>query len=315
MATSRFAGRVRQHLAVPLLNSAMHTLKTACFIAVLLAVSVAFLTQSSAQSADWQKVIWREPQVRYLLADMTGSGKTDLYRKYAAEERDPDSREAIRLWDAGVRVANMADFERKWVTNKFGKDGRVFRVVQRGTDRTITGNEVVLSNDGALPQAPMRLALLDLTLGATPANLEKRTGKDAAVAEALRRFNAGCRVMNAYLFERRQPDGAVELVFKSSHLPADPLLIRLNSDVAYPEVNVRYFLADMCLGGSRDFYYRVSEEAHEMGCREAVARFDGGVKIINLDRFERKQVDGKTLITRRGSDERISGNDVKLSSD
>ena len=64
----------------------------------------------SAQSADWTEVIWREPQVRYLLADMTGSGKTDLYRKYAAEEKDPDSREAIRLWDAGVRVINMADF-------------------------------------------------------------------------------------------------------------------------------------------------------------------------------------------------------------
>ncbi len=40
-------------------------------------------TGSRGQSADWQNVIWREPQVRYLLADMTGSGKTDLYRKYA----------------------------------------------------------------------------------------------------------------------------------------------------------------------------------------------------------------------------------------
>lgn len=58
-----------------------------------------------AQSADWQNVIWREPQVRYLLADLSlNGGKTDLYRKYATEERDPDSREAIRLWDAGVRV-------------------------------------------------------------------------------------------------------------------------------------------------------------------------------------------------------------------
>ena len=58
-----------------------------------------------AQSADWQSVVWREPQVRYLLADLSlNGGKTDLYRKYATEERDPDSREAIRLWDAGVRV-------------------------------------------------------------------------------------------------------------------------------------------------------------------------------------------------------------------
>ena len=71
----------------------------------------------------------------------------------------------------------------------------------------------------------------------------------------------------------------------------------------------------LMLGGSRDFYHRAAESAHEMGCREAVARFDAGVKITNLDQRERKQVDGKTLITRKGSNERISGNEVKLSTD
>ena len=157
-------------------------------IILLLVCSSAFSTPASAQSADWQNVIWREPQVRYLLADMTGSGKTDLYRKYAKEGRDPDSREAIRLWDSGVRVVNMADFERKWVTNQFGKDGRVFRVVLRGSDRTITGNEVLLSNDGTFQQGPMRLALLDLTLDAGTKPYEAKAKKDPAIAEALRRF-------------------------------------------------------------------------------------------------------------------------------
>jgi predicted sulfurtransferase len=33
------------------------------------------------------------------------------------------------------------------------------------------------------------------------------------------------------------------------------------------------------------------------------------------DQCERKQVDGKVLITRKGSNERIRGNYVKLSSD
>ena len=41
-----------------------------------------------AQAADWQAVVWREPQVRYLLADMTLGGSVDLYRKYATEEKD-----------------------------------------------------------------------------------------------------------------------------------------------------------------------------------------------------------------------------------
>ena len=60
--------------------------------------------RSAAQSADWQEVVWREPQVRYLVADMTLGGNTKLYRDYATTERDPDSREAIRVWDAGVRL-------------------------------------------------------------------------------------------------------------------------------------------------------------------------------------------------------------------
>jgi hypothetical protein len=34
-----------------------------------------------------------------------------------------------------------------------------------------------------------------------------------------------------------------------------------------------------------------------------------------LVQFERKKVDGKTLITRRGSNERISGMEVELSTD
>jgi hypothetical protein len=270
---------------------------------------------AKAQSADWQSVIWREPQVRYLLADMTGGGATALYRDYASKERDPDSTEAIRLWDAGVRVVNIADFERRWVTNRFGKDGRVFRVVFRGTERTITGNEVVLSNDGLYQQAAMRTALLDLTLGAPAETYRRRAGRDAAAAEALHRFGQGCRVVNPRLFERRTWGKSPHFVFKGSGNPVEPALIRLNSDLPYPEVNARYFLADIHLGGSRDFYQRAAESAHEMGCQEAVTRFDAGVKIVNLDAFERKQVDGRTVITRKGSNERISGNDVRLSSD
>ena len=275
-------------------------------IGVLLAPS--FL---QGQAADWQNVIWRDPQVRYLLADMTGGGKTELYRKYATEERDPDSSEAVRLWDAGVRVLNMGDFERKWVTNQFGQNGRVFRVVQRGSDLTITGTEVLLSNDAHFQQATMRLAVLNMTWGASPQDYAAKAGKVAGIAEAVRRFAKGCRASNAHCFER----SGKGFVLKGTRQPLDPFLIKLNSDLAYSEVNVRYFLADMMLGGSRDFYHRTAEAAHEMGCQEAVARFDGGVKITNLDQFERKKVDGKMLITRKGSNERIKGMLVKLSTD
>jgi hypothetical protein len=287
--------------------------KSTVVLATLLAV-VAVGPRASAQSADWTEVIWREPQVRYLLADMTGSGKTDLYRNNATEERDPDSREAIRLWDAGVRVINMGEFERKWVTNQFGKDGRVFRVVQRGSDRTITGNEVLLTSDLGFQDSAIRVALLHFTLGKPLSESEGRK-HDVNTAEAIRRWKAGGRVLNTNWFEMRGAGIERRVYYKGTDRMAEGSHIRLNCDLAYPEVNVRYFLADMMLGGSRDFYHRTAESAHEMGCQEAVARFDGGVKVTNLDQFERKKVDGKIRITRKGSNQRISGNEVKLSSD
>jgi hypothetical protein len=279
-----------------------------------LGIVVALAGAGRSQSADWTEVIWREPQVRYLLADMTLGGDVAMYRKYATVERDPDSREAIRLWDAGARVVNAADFERKWISNEHGKDGKVLRIVQRGTNRTITGSEALLSTDGDFQNSQVRVILAELTLGADSADLNRRFA-EADIAEALRRWKVGARVTNASWFKRAESGEGSRLMFRDGKKPADALFIRLNSDLAYPETNVRYFLADMYLGGSRAFYHRVAESAHEMGCQEAVARFDAGVKVANLDQFERKQVDGKTLITRKGSNERISGMAVKLSSD
>ena len=275
------------------------------------------LSQSSihGQSADWQKSIWREPQVRYILADLTLGGNASLYRNYATKEKDPDSREAIRLWDAGIRVVNPGDFERRWITNQFSKDGRAMRIVQRGSVRTISGNEVCLSNDGLYSQSAMRLALLDLTLGASPVDYERQAESNSSIAEALRRWSAGCRAINASWFKASGTSKERRLVFAASGLPADGAKVIFNSDYPFPESNVRYFLADMFLGGSRDFYHRVAEEAHEMGCKESVSRYDTGVTITNLDQFERKKIGGVTLITRKGSTERINGMEVKLSTD
>jgi hypothetical protein len=266
-----------------------------------------------AQSADWQTVVWREPQVRYLLADMSLGGNVAMYRVYAKE--DPDSREAMRLWDSGVRVVNTNDVERRWVTNRFAKDGRVMRIVQRGSNRTITGNELVLSNDGTFSQAAMRLVLLDMTLGCPTASYQEQAKSDPAVTEALRRWREGCRAANARWFAASGEPLKRRLSFAATGLPADGSRVVLNSDFAYPEVNARYFLADIYLGGSREFYHGAAEAAHEMGCQEAVARYDAGVKITNLDEFERKKVDGNTLITRKGSHQRISGLELKLSTD
>ncbi len=283
---------------------------------LLSAAPILALHQNLAgQSADWQSVVWREPQVRYVLTDMTLGGNVAMYRDYATREKDPDSREAIRLWDAGARVVNTNEFERRWVTNKFGKEGRVMRIVFRGTTRTISGNEVLLTTDRSFYQDQMRVIIAGLTLGAPLAGFARRTN-DPTVIEALRRWNAGTRALNTNWFELRRPlRGGPMLVFRGSDDLIDGALVRLNADLPYPETNVRYFMADIALGGSIEFYRRAAEEAHEMGCLEAVRRLEEGYRITNLEQFERKKVDGKTLITRKGSNERISGMDVKLSTD
>ena len=43
----------------------MRSLKNPRCFAALLSVGIGFALRLSAQSADWQTVIWREPQVRY----------------------------------------------------------------------------------------------------------------------------------------------------------------------------------------------------------------------------------------------------------
>ena len=268
----------------------------------------------AAQSADWQRVVYREPQVRYLLTDMTLSGRTELYRKYALEEKDPDSREAMRLWDAGVRVVNTNDFERRWITNGVHTTNRYLRVVRRGSNRTIAGQEPVLTSDGDFQQAPMRVVLTDLTLG-RPVSHYEGAKADPNVAEALRRWAAGAWVTNTNDFEIQGQDDQRRLVYRGTGKPIDGAQVRLNSDAAFPETNVRYFLADVSLGGSVAFYRKVAEEAHEMGCLEAVARWDAGVRLTNLDRFERQRINGKVLITRKGNPERISGMEVRLTTD
>jgi len=281
---------------------------TFAFLALL------FAKTAAGQSADWQKVVWREPQVRYLLTDLTLGGNATLYRDYATRETDPDSLEAIRRWDAGSRVVNTNEFERRWLTNKYGKDGRVMRIVLRGTGRTITGNEVLLTSDRTLNQGIVRLTLAALSLGREVVDYEERRGVPD-IAEALRIWRAGGRLLNTNDFELHSGGPNPEVVYRGTLQRADPFQMRLNTDLPYPETNVRYFMADMALGGSIEFYRATAEAAHEMGCLEAVRRVEDGYRIVNLDKFERKQVAGRTVITRQGSPERISGMQVMLSSD
>ena len=99
-----------------------------------------FLSSVRAQSADWQSVVWREPQLRYHLADMTLGGSVKLCRDYVTTERDPDSREAIRLWDEGVTIINLEQFERR------KEEGKTL-FTRKGSNERISGMAVKLSTN------------------------------------------------------------------------------------------------------------------------------------------------------------------------
>ena len=275
---------------------------------------LAGLACARSQSADWNEGVCHEPQVRYLLAHLALGGEPQQYRGYATVERDPDSREAIRLWDAGTRVVNIDDFELKVLAHPAGKDGKILRVVLRGTERTIHGNEVFLTSDLGWSQGRMRAVLADLTLGA-PLAVYLSQHSDPSVAEALRRWEAGARCINLQRFAASDANGQRRVVYRGTDLSIDGAHVELNSDAAYSEVNVRYFMADIALGGSLEFYRSTAIRAHETACAEAVARLADGYRVVNAGDFERKQLKGKTVITRKGSEKRISGSQVEISSD
>jgi hypothetical protein len=79
---------------------------------------------------------YHESAVRIILADMQLAGIVDAYRA-----RIPDAavREAVRRWDAGVRVANIDGFERKTIAGQW-------RIVHTGTERPIQGAAVDLKD-------------------------------------------------------------------------------------------------------------------------------------------------------------------------
>jgi len=81
-----------------------------------------------------------ESHVRYILADMQLGNVVGGYR---ADVADEETAEALRRWDAGIRVVNIEEFERRVV------DGH-WQIVYADTNNSITGMDVRLTSD--LPQ-------------------------------------------------------------------------------------------------------------------------------------------------------------------
>ena len=76
-----------------------------------------------------------ESRIRYILVDSQLGDVIDYYRNFIS---DPIVEDAIKRWDAGVRVENIWSFERKVVNGSW-------MVVYEGTDQQIDGLDVILT--------------------------------------------------------------------------------------------------------------------------------------------------------------------------
>jgi hypothetical protein len=78
-----------------------------------------------------------ESHVRYILADMQLMNTPDPYR---AKIEDEETAEALRRWDAGIRVVNIDQFERKLVNEQR-------HIVETRSEKPISGAEILLTTD------------------------------------------------------------------------------------------------------------------------------------------------------------------------
>jgi hypothetical protein len=92
---------------------------------------------SSSTLISFTPISTNESHVRHILADMQLGNNIDSYR---AAITDEETAEAVRRWNAGIRVVNTGDFERKIVNGQW-------HIVRLGTRNPALGTDVILTTD------------------------------------------------------------------------------------------------------------------------------------------------------------------------
>ena len=85
-----------------------------------------------------------------------------------------------------------------------------------------------------------------------------------------------------------------------------------DDEVSYSEARVRFILADISLGGPISYYESYTDDDN---CVEAVDRWNSGVRVTNIEDFEKKHVNNSWYIVYTGTETTIDGMDVVLSTD
>lgn len=250
---------------------------------------------------------YRSGWARYILADISLGAPVEFYETFE-KEGDANSSRALRWYRQNVKIENLADFER------IELEKNVVRIVRKDNKHPIDGSELKLTNEKLYNEQKVRYIIADLSLGAELSDyLPQFNNPD--VQEALTRRADRVTVSNVSQFERIKLNGKWIIVIKGSTTPVDAKTIALDTDESYYQEDARYMFADMCLGGSVQFYREILYKWRDPNAGGALQMLDSGCKVTNLSLFERRTYGDKCDIVYKGTTIRITGNDVKLSTD
>lgn len=273
-------------------------MKKLSYLLIILCLPMALVAQKSYRT-NWAK---------YILADICLGADIGFYEKFAKEEGDANSSRAVRWFKQGVLVENLNEFERVEL------EKNVIRIVRKDNKQPINGRELKLTSEKRYNEYQVRLILAQLLLGAELFDFQPQFGTPD-VQEALIRRTDQVTVSNLDQLERIQLNGKWTVVKKGTKIPVDGKMIELDTDADYYQDDARYMFADMCLGGSVDFYRDILYKWRDPNAGGALNMLDEGVKITNLSLFERRTYGEKCDIVYQGTTIRITGKDVKLSTD
>ncbi len=166
-------------------------------------------------------------------------------------------------------------------------------------------------------QARQNVMVADMQLSRNRSYYNRYQASDPLVVEAVQSYDRGNAVINIYQFDVVEiAPGDTEVVYGGTTTVANGDDMVMASDIGgldAQEARIRYMLADMQLGNVADYYRQFAGDA---AIAEAVKRWDAGVRVANIDRFERRivvQAGWKVLYL--GTDDPINGMDVILTSD
>lgn len=283
----------------------------------------------------------QQARQRYITADLQLAGAFDaqkdavainstnpVYQYYSSySSNDVDVNNGLQNFISGDLVINIYQFDRVYLAN----DG--WQVVYGGTEFIVNGDDFVMASDiGGLnnEEARIRYILADIQLGDV-AGYYRQYLDQPAVAEAIRRWDAGVRVANIAQFERKVVAQAgwkvVYIGSDSTVLGSDILLTTDQAPEPQPtaqaaieptsadscssgETRINYILADIQLGGVDAYYRQITDDPSVV---EAVRRWDSGVRLADPGAFERKIVgDQGWQIVYAGTEQRVDCNDIQL---